>query len=376
MKVSQDYEIFDDIDRNDKLEKIRVFVPLGPKEDGIVTHIKKINDKEVYTGFLWELFYEIIRQKEFRDKYRFEFVFSKYGIYNYDKHVDEVSKGKYDISLSHLIQTLQREEKVNFTVPLLIDSITVFHKNRVNKFNIIKDVLKSISIFILILVILGIVTGYILYIFDSGRKKHVNSKLSDTQFLNRTIMTGISSFFGEMGYLSENVSNTKRGIVIVTIIMLIATIYTLFLQAEITSKTIEKRQMNKLSKGHLKDKPILGHKGYAMAEKLEEQGANIIYIDDITNMELFKRYLKNSDKYNGVVLSYCDGENHIIGKSDLTNTSDFGLEPISFIVNNDKIELLELLNNAILKLRSNGELHNLCLQKYGSFDDTTICSLR
>lgn len=138
----------------------------------------------------------------------------------------------------------------------------------------------------------------------------------------------------------------------------------------------EKSKINKLNRDQLKDKPILGHKGYAMAKKLEEQGAYIIYIENTTNKELFEIYLKNSDKYNGIVLSYCDGENHINGKSDLTNTREFGLEPISFIVNNDKIELLELLNNTILKLRSNGELNSLCLQNYGSFDDTTICSLK
>jgi len=376
MQVIQDYKIFDFIERNDKLEKIRVFVPIGPKEDGIVTHIERKGDNEVYTGFLWELFTEIIQKKEINEKYRFEFVFSEYGIYNYDLIVNEINKGKYDMTLSHLIQTFQRETKVNFTVPLLIDYITVFHKVKVNRFGIIKDVLSSIFILILVLIVLGILVGYILYVFDKDRRKHIDSKLTDKQFLIRTIMTGIASFFGEMGYLSENVSNTKKGVLIVTVIMLIATIFTLFLQAEITSKTIEKRQINTLSKRHIRDKPILAHAGYAMAKKLEEQGAEVEYIKDISNKSLFEKYMKNSHKYNGIVLSYCDGDNHVMGKSDLTSTSTFGKEPISFVVSTKKPKFLELLNKTILKLRSEGELHSLCISSYGSLENTDICSLR
>ena len=376
MKVIQDYEIFDFIDRNDKLEKIRIFVPLGPKEDGTVTHIETKDDKEIYTGFLWKIFTEIIKQKEIIDKYRFEFIFSTYGIYNYDLIVDEINMGKYDMALTHLIQTVQREMKVNFAVPLVIDSITVFHKVRVNRFDTIRNVLSSVFVLLIILVILGILVGYILYAFDKDRRKHIDSKLSDNEFLTRTIMTGVASFFGEMGYLSENVSNTKKGVVIVTVIMLFVTIFTLFLQAEITSKTIEERQSHTLSKHHLRDKPILGHEGYAMAKKLEEQGAIIEYNKNTTNKQLFEKYLRNSNKYNGIVLTYCDGINYIMGKSDLTSTSNFGMEPISFVINNEKTELLKLVNKTILTLRSEGTLHSLCLSSYSSLENTYICSLR
>jgi len=381
MKILQEDEVFGiedaelDISDKKKRKKIRVFVLIGPSTDGIVTHMIKKNEKTIYKGYIWDLFYRVIKLDQIRKNYKFEFTFSDFGKYNYDDTIKDVSEDKYDIVLGHFKHSLEREKLIDFTVPIAIDAISVFHIKRVNKMTVFFSVLKSIIWLIVVLIIVGIISGIVLYFIDYSRREMVGNDMNDRDFLLRSIMTGISSFFGEMGFLSENTSYSKKGVFVTIVIMTFAFLYTLFIQAEITSKTIENNKNTSLPTEKLSDKPILAHSGYAMAKTLEEQGGNVIFREKVTNDELFNLYLKEHQKYNGVVLSYCDGYPRMIKNSRLTRTIEYGFEPISLVVNKNRTTFFEDLNKSILYLRELGELRTICKHHYGDIKGVPVCSL-
>ena len=80
MKILQEDDIFslEDVNldiSNKKRQLIRVYVLLGPDTDGIVTHIETKNDQTIYKGYIWDMFYKIIKLDQIRKNYKFEFTF-------------------------------------------------------------------------------------------------------------------------------------------------------------------------------------------------------------------------------------------------------------------------------------------------------------
>lgn len=346
-----------------KKEKINVLVLVGDTSNGLLTHIRKIEESIDYYGFSWDIFKQIKNMPEIKNKYDFNFINSNFNDMNYDVTINKVNKGLYDLSIGLYIHTNERDNKVLFTKPVLIDDIAVFHFDNNNFYKTSKYVIKKISKLIIILIVLGFLAGFIIYYFDPNRKLMLN-KINQKKFLARSLMTGISTFFGEMGYLSENSSPNFKSLAIITVIMLTAFIFIQYMQAKITALVIEKNDNRDLNLKELKEKPLLGHYGYAMAESLEKIGLKIKYQKNKSNKELFKEYENNYDKYNGVVISYADGYSFLKEIPGLVVSTNFGNQINSFIVNKQKKHLLLDLNQAITKLRVSGKLREICKNHY------------
>lgn len=355
-------------------ENIKVYVMLGPETSGIVTSFKATHEGKHYKGFLWDVMREIQELPQIKDKYDFEFTFSEFGKNNYNQSIKDVQSGKYDIGLGSYIHTTEREKMINYTSPLAIDAIAVFHYQQTDIINTFKEVLINVSYLIAILIALGILSGLALFFINPNRVSNTRAK-SRKEFFFRSIMTGIATFFGEMGFLSENSTTNIKGIILVIVIMLVAFIYILFLQAEITSRIIKKKSTKGLDKSDLDNKPILGHQGYAMAKKVESQGANMEYLEGKTNEEMFDIFKFDKDKYNGIALSYCDGFPYIKIIPNLYATIDFGYEPVSIVINQEKTILLDDINKAILYLRSKGLLQKICVSYFGNIPNVPVCTL-
>lgn len=359
---------------NQTKEKIRVYVMVGPDTSGVVTTVKEVDGKKHYKGFLWDVFKEVRSLPQIKDKYDFDFTFSESGKNFYGKLVEDVKNDKYDIVVGGYIHTIEREKLINYTSPIAIDSIAVFHYQKSNVYETFKEIFISLSYLVAILIALGFVSGVFLYFVNPNRISKTNAK-SKSGFFFRSVMTGIATFFGEMGYLSENATNNIKGIVIVVCIMLIAFIYILFLQAEVTSRVIERKTTKGLDKESLSDRPILGHKGYAMAQKVQEYGGILEYLEGKTNQELFDMYKFNPDKYNGIAMSYSDGYPYTKILSNLYATLEFGNEPVSLIVNQNKPIFLDDVNRAILYIRSKGILQKICISYFGDIPNVPVCTL-
>jgi hypothetical protein len=361
-----------DIDKKDKKseksgekEVIKVFVITGPETSGIVTYEKEVNGKKIYSGVAWDIVEAIKKLPEF-EKYRFEYTFSESGYNNYDETVDWVSTGKYDLGIATYVQNKMREHKVNYTVPIIIDAIAVYHYRDTSVYNVFKDVLFQIGYLVLVLIILGIVTGVVLFLVDPNRSKATNIKHRKV-FLIRSIMTGISTFFGEAGFLFENSTSSIKGLIVVSVVMLIAVIFLQLMQAEITSLLIDRRMGKGISPTDIKLKPVLGHKGYAHTTKWEENGGLVDRQEGKNNTDLIEMYMKDPDKYLGVVLSYYDGFPFMDLHPGIT-ASVFGNSPSCLIYNPNKVRFGEDLNKGILHIRATKDKQKICRSYFTSND--------
>ena len=82
----------------------------------------------------------------------------------------------------------------------------------------------------------------ILYSLDKHRKIYQTTK-GKNSFIFRSIITGIATVFGEMGYLAERASPRPKGLILSAIIMVIASFFLMYVQGEITN-TIVKHEIN------------------------------------------------------------------------------------------------------------------------------------
>ena len=346
-------------------EIIKVFVITGPKTNGTATYESEVNGEKVYSGMAWDVIEAVKKLPSFK-KYKFEYTFSKPGYTNYDEILDGVSTGKYDLGLAIYAQTQAREGKINYTVPLSVDGYALYHYSDTSHFDIFKDVLFKIWYLILILVILGIISGIILFFIDPARVKATNIK-NRKVFLIRSITTGIATFFGEAGFLFENSSSSIKGLVAITMIMLIAVIFLQFMQAELTSLLIERKMGEGIPDSDLKTKPAIGHDGYASSTNWEKNGGIVELFKGKTNVDLLEIYKKNPNKYLGVVLSYYDGYPLKELYPGIT-ASVFGNILTSLIYNPSKVNFGEDLNKGLLHIRATKELTKICKFYFGSTD--------
>ena len=360
-------------------QPIKVFVFIGENTSGVVAHEITKGDEgkeKIYHGYSWDLFQKCMESPNIKNKYTFDIEYSKFDWTNYSKTIEDIHSGKYDIGIAGFLPTYEREKLVNFTTPVKIDANAIYHIK--HESDVIVDLLTTIytiSWYIIISIIIGIVIGIVLYYGNPKRMKFIGS-LTKKSFFIRSIITGIAAMFGEMGYLSENASRTYRGAVIVVFTMLIAYISLIIIQAQVTSILVEKRIKKGMNKYLLNSGIILGHEGYAVAKKIQEDGGRIKYIKNVSNEELLKMYLDNSDKYIGVALSYCDAYPNLSVHPELQATIGFGNEPACWPVNTNKKQFLEDLNLELLSLRKNREMQTLCKKYFGDFHHIPTCSLR
>ena len=364
--------------QNSNKQTIKVFVFIGESTSGIVAHETSIDEKtkqKIYERYSWELFQKCMKDLVM-DKYNFEIIYSKPDWTNYSQTIKDIHSGKYDIAIAGFLSTYEREKLVNFSTPVKIDANAIYHlKTESDVVSELFFALYSISGYIVISIVIGILIGVVLYYGNPKRMKFIGS-LTKKSFFIRSIITGIAAMFGEMGFLSENASRTYRGAIIVIITMLVAYISLIIIQAQVTSILVENRINKSIDPRILESGVILGHEGYAVAKKIKEDGAKMKFVKDLSNEELLMFYLKNTDKYKGVALSYCDAYPCLTKHPELQATLGFGNEPSSWPVNNDKQDFLEKLNRSLLSLRKSREMQLLCTKYFGNITGVPTCSLR
>ena len=270
---------------------------------------KKILDDGtiVYSGFLWDIWVELKKQLE--KKYTLQIFYSDKtgdGSTNYDNIVKKTSEGKYDLVIGSFYHTIYREKLINYTTPILIDTIAILHYPISSLFQKIKVILEKIFVLLLFLLVLGIILGLILSFFD--KKRLIPEK--GTKYIIRTILTTIAAMFGETGFLSENSSMTIVGISLVIFIMLISFIWVMFIQAEITKVLIFKN--SNITANNISNSELISFKGYAASQKFKELFPNVkikefefkLKKNNDQTEPLIKEYMNNSDKYQGIIISY------------------------------------------------------------------------
>ena len=227
------------------------------------------------------------------------------------------------------------------------------------------------------LLVLGIILGLILSFFD--KKRLIPEK--GTKYIIRTILTTIAAMFGETGFLSENSSMTLVGISLVIFIMLISFIWVMFIQAEITKVLIFKN--SNISANNLSNSELISFKGYAASQKFKELFPNVkikefefkLKKNNDQTEPLIKEYMNNSDKYQGIIISYARAYPYFKKYPQLHKSYNFVNEPTGLIVNKNNPELLQYINISLTDLKNSMYIREKCKQNYGSDNSLPLCSL-
>ena len=352
---------------------VNIIVVLGKHEDGITT-VRKYdeNTKKHYNkGYWWSVWQKI--EKELKGKYNFKYHYTDPNTNtNYNGICRDIHAGKYDLCLGLFRRTKEREQIVNYIAPIIIDGNAILYKTRHNALFDAGSVLKNVWKQFVLLLILGIFFGLFLRFFDKSRSKYM-TKRAGSNYLIRAIMTGISTVFGEMGYLTERSTPTVKSTVITTIMVIIAFTIILYSQGVVT-KTLVKQEIGDVNKNNIRTKPVLGEVGYAVLNALEGQGATIEPKKKNFD-ELIKIYLEKPSKYLGIGMSYAESIpfSKIYG---LKSALGFGFYTSSGVISERRNELREDINYHIAKMKGRGEMQKICHSYYGEDDNVPICKLR
>ena len=353
---------------------VKVLVVLGDETSGLTATKIKTNEGDKYAGFNYEFLIKI--RDKLKDKYNFTIEFTDDKDHNYDSFVQKVADGKYDMCAGMFTHKKSREALINYTTPILIDANSIIHlkdNDPIEEFMfVILDVLK----YIISLVVIGFIFGLILFFGDPHRHIH-SGRLKNNKFLffMRSIMTGISSMFGEMGYLAERTSLKIRGVIIAIIIFMIGFTLIMYIQAKMTQLLLT-REQTVYSSDNIKNRVFIGFKGYAVVDKIKKYGAKIEYVENMTNQQMIDMYIGSKNKYSGCILSYVDAYPVVEKNDKLIASINFGNEPDGFVLNKSRRELLTDVNMQILELKKNLELNKLCKSYFGDIESIPVCSLK
>ena len=365
-KKSMDKKIDTKKKNNTTKKKIKVLV-LADNPENIYSELalpyKNDQNKTEYKGFLLDMFREITKTLEV--KYEFEFNYT--DKINYDKAVEEINKKKYDIAIGGFSMNGQRAELVNYTYPLYLNNNCILHTKKSAYFRNLITTIKKVSVPVIVLIILGVITGFIVNYYEPNRSSAIVSNLvdkpNDNPLLRRHILTGIAAFFGEMGFMAENSDLTTPGMIVCVIIFIAVFLVIMIVQAKLTTLEIEMQEDGQaIQIDRLPQYLFLGLEGHNSSKKLKKKGAIIKFLPEAKDINsLVNKYLQKEKEYDGIVTSYTKAYNFVKRNRNLVITYlGLGKEPQCFIINKKEIELTNDINEEIMKMRDNGLIAKLC----------------
>ena len=355
---------------------IKAFVMTDKEVAGNIAYKTDIIDGvQMYEGLPIDIFHKIMKLDHMKSKYTVEYTYSNEGDSNYTDVITNIGKGKYDIGIGVFNRNIEREKQVNFSAPFILDPNAIYHIESNSIITLIQMMAKSIGHILLILILLGMVSGVLIYFGNPGRMSRLNIK-SNRKFFLYSIITGMAAMFGEMGLIADGATRSIKGLLIFFVTMLMAFLFVLIAQARMTSALVDEKIGSKLTKGNMPTSKILGLKGYIPSTTIEEYGGRIEYIKDGTVASIMTKYIENPDKYAGVALSYADGFKYLDKYPALFVSLGFGVETGGYPINQKKTNLLEDINKGVVFLENEGTLQNTCIFYYGDREDNPICSLR
>jgi len=359
-------------DKKDK-KKVKVFVVTSSETVGVETAYKyKDSDGKIkYKGFLYDVFLKM--KENLKDEYDFEVSFNDPADQNYDSWVKATAAGKYDVIVAGFFLNYQREKIINYSFPFFMNAYSIVKYKDTNDFGFFLKIILSVIRPVIILLCLGIIFGFVLNLVEPNRFKLVDTTKGKRYLGKRSgFVTTISSFFGEMGFLSENSNLSLISVLTVIVIMITAFTILLIAQAQMTTLTLLETK-NEINISNLEKYKFLGFEGNAEPQKLDKLGANVTYLKDMTLGQGIEYYIKNRKKYTGgLITAYTNGFAFVQKNKNLTIKYDgLGLEPCSWVISKQRPDVLESINQQIVKLIDEGDLIKIC-KKYVKFDNACL----
>lgn len=306
------------------------------------------------------LLYDIWKETKDRLKHKYEFEEKIVQFGDYNKLIDMIHSGEVDIVIAPFQITKERSDKVDFTITILEskDSIIYFPKN--SKLDVVRLLFMKVFLGpLLVLFLFGLIFGTILYYVEP--KRYVKAVGVNKKFaFRRVVVTVTAALFGEAGFLSENTTLSMRGIVTMFLIMIFAFFFVMYIQAIITQKVIDIRQLNAITRNNIKNKKLIAPKNYAIAKNIERLGANVEYVDKSLD-EIISMYIADPSIADGIPIDYLEAKSREQKDINLlVNDAELGFKEISFAVSKTQIEFLRDLNREIVALQDSLKTETIC----------------
>ena len=350
-------------------KQIKVLIPL----EAPYTFISN-TDNEV-DGYTYD-FWTIVKKKLEKKNYSFNVKTVRTADFN--KLIDQISKGKYDLSPFPFFPSAAREKKVNFSLPILFEKVIIVHNPvlMANNTNIILNyLLKTVLPFMIIIIILGLFLGNLLYFFDKKRG------------YRRSLMTSIASLFGESGFLSErwggrdgflaNKQHRFSGLPMIILIFVISYFFSMGMQAYTTAQAVSLSNIDKLTYDDITGKIFVLPEGYSasLADSIVRLGGKVIRGKGKV-IDLYKDIKKG--KYDGLIIGLQRAKHDIkynnIKGLMISNNLDLSMQTGNFAIRRKESKLLKDVNEAILQAKETKEAKEAC-RVHQSPQNAFLCSL-
>ena len=281
----------------------------------------------------------------------------------YSRLIDDIHNNKYDLAIGDFVISQKYYNKVSFPFPFFYMSPMIAfipnNRNSINYLLYIKYLLKGWSVPLTVLFVMGLLWGFIVYKIDS--KKTFSSGFFHT----------VSAFLGETSNLVSNTNKKNVISIFVSIIILVFVfLFTIYFNSITVVRSISYFNDSSKIKNEVKGmrifiNPIIPG-GIQAYNSLKNHGAIPVIIENknISDVDsLIHYYLQNKEKADGIVLTGFRIKEKTKNK-DLV-LSNFFLNsslPISIPINKKRNNLLNNINNFILKNKDNGGFMDICEQ--------------
>lgn len=357
-------------------ETIKVLILVGStfKTGNMSSSSSYIQKDGTVTNYPFDIWMRIQQELQSMNKYNFKLYLTDPSNINYTSTVKLLKHGNFDVTVALYTITNERLQYALPTLPIISDSLGVMYprSNYANNkyFNLFKQLIGTFAV----MIILGILMGFILHAVEPRRGRGVLEHLKDdTKYIRRSVLTAIAALFGELGYLSENSSLSLKGMFTVLIFFMFAYVFVAYIQTTIITTVLEDSDSFGISQNNIKKKSLIAIKGYADVEKLERYGKleNTKRIDG--TISTLSKKLMESSQYEGAIVSMIDSFSTRVTNPSLTHANgDFDKSMKYFYVTPIKPYLRDDINIAIAKLTNSLELKKTCTSY---FPNTTACTM-
>jgi ABC-type amino acid transport substrate-binding protein len=294
----------------------------------------------------------------------------------FNKAINLVADGTYDMAIGHFYLTARREALVNFTSPIFLGRAGLLYKSRHNYFGLYKNMIKTWVKPILILFGLAITLGSISY-FLKGRYSE-EAHHSKWHFWGT-----LAALLGEPGTVIDEADITNTSSLLLGLVILATSFYlSIYFSAQTTTTAVKYTSdydpFFDSENGMVGKKILIRKSSERLKQKLKKNGAiPIILKKNESGVDILLKGGKDADGYASdiayIATDVSERPKLQVNYSKWPETY-LGSSGITIPVNRRLTGLLRALNLRILQLQEKGYLEHECSKWLGEIDKN-LCKL-
>jgi ABC-type amino acid transport substrate-binding protein len=294
---------------------------------------------------------------------------------DFNKAIDDIADGKYDMGVGNFHNTPNRERKVNFTSPIYLTTTSLLFQGKADYFDMTKNMLKIWIKPLSILLSLAIILGMISY-FIKGRYSSKKHKIS------WHLWGTLGALLGEPGTVIEEADLKNNFSLFLGLLILAISFYLgIYLTAITTTAALKYTSHYDpfIKKSGIKNKKIIINKGTAYIKEIEKYGGiPVLKERKHSGVEMLLKNPATIDAYyndEGYIIKELNDRPDIKLNYSKWTQKNIGVEPIGFPINKNLTGLMRAVNIQIMKLHETNFIESQCLHWMDSRPNINLCKL-